>query len=609
MKAKLTLLLSVILFASLVYSQTGVVNNGARLVIKDTAILFISGGIDSANYVNKTYDSLDLGIVVTHGRIELDNLGKIRLQGNWLDSAASGNVISISGTSGEVFFDDAGIATTHTIGGTNDDYFAFDKIYIDNLSTVEIDENINVTLNDSLKNDGSLKIKSSATGTASFIDNGKITGSGSAEVQLYLTNADRYYYVSPPISDAAPNDEFATAADLYEYNTSISDWSAISTESFTPLTVGQGYAVKYASPGQTVSFTGALNTGGIGLPVADEGNNWHLVGNPYPSTLNWDDVTLSEDVSTTIYYRTKHTSNTTRVFETYNSTSQTGTDNNGDAINATQYIQGMQAFWVKVTGVSPSISVANSDRSHYSQLFYKDDKSANKILRLKVSNDIYTDETIIYFFRDATYRLDDYDSEKRFVDNENIPQLYTVIPEDIQLVMNGLPLLTDDLAVPLGFKTEIEGEFTITASDFEELVESTYIYLEDLMEGVLINLRSSDYSFTSGPVYDADRFVVHFLTEHSPSDDLTSDGEATEIEEISFELNIYSYEDNIYVKCTDPDNLEAQIIVINMMGQELLRKELENTTLNRINFNGQNSNYLIRIISKDKLISKVLYIK
>ncbi len=80
-----------------------------------------------------------------------------------------------------------------------------------------------------------------------------------------------------------------------------------------------------------ITFTGTLNTGAISRTDMTRGTTgakrgFYLVGNPYPSFVNWASATKT-NLEPTIWYRTKSAS--AYVFDTYNATAHIGTNNNG----------------------------------------------------------------------------------------------------------------------------------------------------------------------------------------------------------------------------------------------------------------------------------------
>ena len=134
----------------------------------------------------------------------------------------------------------------------------------------------------------------------------------------------------------------------------------------------QGYVANMTSSG-VVTFSGSLNTGAKSIDVSrttgQTKEGFNLVGNPYPSYLDWDNVTKN-NLLTTLWYRTKTapapvTGATTWIFDTYNSTGKLGTSLGANAV--TNLIPPMQAFWVRVNEgqTSGTFSVTNEiGRAH-----------------------------------------------------------------------------------------------------------------------------------------------------------------------------------------------------------------------------------------------------
>jgi len=134
MKTRRNFLLIVLLItsSSLLWSQTGVVNSGAKIVITSGASLKISGGT-AADYTNQTASAL-------HGRIDLD--GKIHLEGDWTNNATGGSVLIGAGTTGEVLFNGS---SAQFIGGvsTTD----FEKLTLNNSAGLALTSDISLTGN------------------------------------------------------------------------------------------------------------------------------------------------------------------------------------------------------------------------------------------------------------------------------------------------------------------------------------------------------------------------------------------------------------------------------------------------------------------------------
>jgi hypothetical protein len=64
--------------------------------------------------------------------------------------------------------------------------------------------------------------------------------------------------------------------------------------------------------------------------------------------------------------------------------------------------------------------------------------------------------------------------------------------------------------VPLGFKTTIEGSFTINIGQVDGLLTNQAVYLEDKVTNTVTNLKTGDYTFTTEVGTFDDRFVLRY---------------------------------------------------------------------------------------------------
>lgn len=110
------------------FGQTGVVNNGAKMIVNSGAVLKITG--PGANYTNKDTLGAD-------GRIDLD--GRIELEGNWTNYAATGNVMINFNTIGEVLFN--GSSQQNILGSTA---ITFENITVNNTSGLSLSNDVTV---------------------------------------------------------------------------------------------------------------------------------------------------------------------------------------------------------------------------------------------------------------------------------------------------------------------------------------------------------------------------------------------------------------------------------------------------------------------------------
>jgi hypothetical protein len=121
----ITVAISMICIGNL-WSQTGVINNGAKIKINNSAILYIDG--TGADYYNQSYDGSN------HGRIVLD--GKFKIDGNLYNNASSGNLLDSLGSNGEFQFIGS---SSQTIGGSAD--INLEKLVLNNTSGLSLSTN------------------------------------------------------------------------------------------------------------------------------------------------------------------------------------------------------------------------------------------------------------------------------------------------------------------------------------------------------------------------------------------------------------------------------------------------------------------------------------
>jgi len=132
-------------------------------------------------------------------------------------------------------------------------------------------------------------------------------------------------------------------------------------------------------------------------------------------------------------------------------------------------------------------------------------------IRIYAQRETNTDETIVAFIDGATNDYDDYDTEKMFSSSPEIPQVYTVVEDDIFLAINSFPLLTDTMSVNLGFRAGVEDNYKLYWANLDSFDDSVLIYMVDNYEDSVINVREqAEYIFSSEIVDGTDRFTLRF---------------------------------------------------------------------------------------------------
>lgn len=448
-----------------------------------------------------------------------------------------------------------------------------------------------------------LNLNSNATGTATYVDNGTTTVT-TANVQQYLPQG-RNWYVSSPIAAAAYS-VLNTGTSVVQYNEATGAWDT-ETGTLTPM---RGYISVSASGTGTsnITFSGALNTGSQSISLTRSGTNalkpgFNLVGNPYPSFVNIRTaINNNPNLDKTIWYRTKDKDNTAYHFDTYNTVSAVGTNNNGyRAVIGT--IPPMQAVWVRVSSGNEgaTLTLDNTLRSHKSDTInpFKvkalKNSDQQKLLRLQVSNGTNSDEAILLFNSAASNGLDDFDSFKMTNSTASIPEIFTTVGSE-QLVINGLKNIPYNTELPVGFTTGQANTFTIKASEISNFDAETHIIIKDNQTNTEQDLTDGMvYSFNSDATTSNTRFSLIFKT-ISVVNGINANNDENVL--------VYKNANNqITVNCLNALESESLVNIYNALGQKLVMKQLKGT-ITVIDTPLVSGAYFVSVINSGKTITK-----
>ena len=466
---------------------------------------------------------------------------------------------------------------------------------------------LSITGNNTISTTDGITLQSDNTGTATLIDN-YATPTINAKAEQYVESG-RNWYLSSPIN-ASPYSALNKGTSVVEYNESTKLWETVSSGNLTP---GKGYIeLATSSPSVTgetgkIIFDGLSNSGDIlvNLSRTESGSSrgFNLVGNPYPSYLDWSLVKAdlaNADISSTIWFRTKNTGGN-YTFATHNGTSGetvTGTANT----TITKFIPPMQAFWVRVneniskTTYNTSMTFKNTMRSHQDNngnILKTPSNSKRKRMVLQLTNGLLADETLIYFDNHASNEIDAYDSQKMFNNNSNLPELYTTIANE-KLVINGLSQFATNIEVNVGINYTQSGTLLFKTKELSNF-DDIDVYMFDKYNATYTKLiQNSEYSFsTSNSPDDQNRFSLIFKNKDSKTlnENLLTPG-----------CKIYVNSQNELV-ISSPDSFKYSIY--NILGTKILEDTFSQTVSHKlvsgvyiINFQNDDRQYSSKIIIK-----------
>jgi hypothetical protein len=419
--------------------------------------------------------------------------------------------------------------------------------------------------------------------TATYVDKNTYTVSNpapviSAAVSQTLTSGRNWYVSSPITTSTSLASQLSTATSVVGYNETTGLWDTQTGA----LTAGKGYISVSTSTNGDIAFNGTLNTGDVSVTLTRSGTNankpgFNLVGNPYPSYINWTEATANAaNVLTTIWYRTKDAGQYT--FYTYNPVSDVAAPSTP---GLTSYIPPMQAFWVRVKDSNGgTLTFTNAMRAHDlsggANLLKAPaaNKSQQQVLRLQVSNELNSDEAIVLFNPNASDGFDAYDSPKMSNANPAIPEIYTLAGSE-HLVINGLSGVTANSELPLGFTPGASNtNFSIKATQVSNFDSNTQILLKDIVQNSEFDITSGKpYYFSSDATNTATRFTLVFKSNSVTTG--INDKNTTD----NIFLNIYRNENNqIAINRSGVIKEEGEITVYNSIGQQLVSTSTTGTS-------------------------------
>lgn len=443
------------------------------------------------------------------------------------------------------------------------------------------------TLN-ALTNNGTLKIESDANNISSLIV-GSFSGTD-ATVELFLTGGEagssgsktyKWHYISTPVS-SLPVSTFAptytlnvakfyddrvsgtlnsgwVAYDGYIYSTGGTD----PVRQFSSLLPGIGYDY-YDSQDNKYTFSGQLNTSDVTMnlsfAVNDALHGFNLLGNPFPSGLDW--TTISSDPTFPL--------NTSKsVYFTRNNTQCSFIAGVGIPSDVNGIIPPMQGFFVKTYTAGNALKLPASARAQNAiHSRYKGDVIV-PLVRLAITENLLTDETVVRFDADAKSGEDlDFDAIKMFISTTST-QIYSSLG-GTNYSINGLPFPDPSIEIPIVVNFLTTGNHSINTTQLQGLKDYN-VTLTDKITGFVADLKATPvitFSATAGTI--ADRFVLKIGTITTGTENLLNTNGA---------FNIYSSfgSVNIQTLADDWDGKSGSVKVQDLTGKIV-------GTLNNITF-------------------------
>ena len=257
-----------------------------------------------------------------------------------------------------------------------------------------------------------------------------------------------------------------------------------------------------------------------------------------------------------------------------------------------RYLAPMQGFFVKSFN-SNGITIGNANRVHNGQLFVKSSNTINDLVKITAKRGTYKDEINVVMNPIATNNYDaQYDATKLFVNDANIPEIYTV-SNNKNLAINIFG--SAPIAIPMNIRMGIADNVTLTASEFANFDASVNITLEDMLTGTTQDLRQNpSYTFAASIGENANRFVLHFATASGINEPNAGN------------ISIYANENTIYVNTTEK---VKEISVYNMLGQVITSVSGSAKSLQTISMDNASGNYVVKVTTEKGVKTEKVFVK
>jgi hypothetical protein len=281
------------------------------------------------------------------------------------------------------------------------------------------------------------------------------------------------------------------------------------TETFQ---AGRGYAVYVREDVDptTWNLRGTVTKGQQTLPVTYSGagtdDGWNLVGNPYPSTIDWfiADGTSSwtrTNVDPTIYLWDEDIQN----FATYNRA--VGAEGTG-TFGGSRYIGAGQAFWVKTTAGSPSLIAREGVKANEPTTEFLRLATSMETMRMTlIANGRERDQAVIV--TNVEGATDSYDASLDSYKFYGPVNLYTFTEDQKAMAINAMGGMGCSKEIAMGFSGATVGAYAIRFSEFDGFKEEADLYLIDKYTGSSFTIDAGNPSYEFQVTQDSASFNIN----------------------------------------------------------------------------------------------------
>lgn len=474
--------------------------------------------------------------------------------------------------------------STLTWTGSNNNYWSSSSNWLDSEMPISTD---NVIIPNNVSNYptitsateiNNLLMESNASlkGQENLSINGTLTIE--REISGYSSNSDGWHFLSSPVSNQIIlGSDFLPSSgdDLFEWAENTGEWLNYNGGSFddTHFEVGKGYLVAYNSSG-TKEFSGSFNTSSVLINLdytAGMGEGWNLLGNPYPSAIDWDNIIRSGDIDNAVY-----------IVDPTDGTYKSWNGSVGDITNGEIPVN--QGFFVKANEGGTSVTMETADQVHSENDFNKDFESVpENTLKISLNGNKSLNNTYLQFSKNATEDFDSQSDAYKLFGFAEIPQVYTHL-NDVDYSINSFNIPTEPVSIPLGIYLNAEEDLSFQFSGINTFNDNIRIELEDKLENQMINLNDQNtYIFRGTTSDEAERFLLHFSQVTGVNDIEAQDAQ------------VYAANGRVYIRLEKGASY-SQISIFDLSGRLMGVQNLSNQSLQSFEMSELKGIYLLQLL-------------
>lgn len=468
------------------------------------------------------------------------------------------------------------------------------ELTIKNNATVVFQSGHNLTIN------GKLTVESGSEllleNNANLVQTTNDTNSGLITIKRNTAPLKRLDYVlwsSPVTGQQLQSFSPATLSNrFYTYDGTTNVYSAVSSPNATDFEKGTGYLIRMPNDHPTTptiwtgTFTGVPNNGYLTVIVNTGG--YTALGNPYPSTIDADAFIDANSITEALYFWRKTNNSANPSYATYTKAGGVGTANSADpnGLIPNGVIQVGQGFIAAVNYIDAVFTNAMRTTNNGNQ-FLKTKNTDKSRIWLNLTNDSgFFSQTLVAYMDKATSGIDAAIDGRYF--NDSKTALTSIIKnEEFTIQGRSLPFDASDV-VPLGFKTETAGDFTLAIDHTDGLFATGQkVFLNDNLTNTLHDLSTGSYAFTSAAGVFNTRFEFRYQQALG----------TIENELVANTIVVYKQNDKIKIDA-GAQNI-AGVKVYDVSGHLLVERKDINANTALIAVNGTTQVLLVQVITQE----------